>query len=66
MKNIVTIKATNTKEIKANNDFLVRKKWHSGQEATSSGHSNSGVSGPGKPLLPIISLYCFREGFGSY
>lgn len=56
MKNIVAIKATNMKEIKANNDFLVRKKWHSGHKATSSGHCNSGVSGPGKPLLPIISL----------
>lgn len=56
MKNIVTIKATNMREIKANNDFLVRKKWHSGHEATSSRHSSSGVSGPGKPLLSIISL----------
>lgn len=56
MQNIVTIKATNMKEMKANNDFLVRKKWHSGHIAASSGHSTSAVSGPGKPLLSIISL----------
>lgn len=56
MKTIVTINATNMKEIKANNDFLFRKKWHLEHEATSSGHSSSGVSGSGKPLLSIISL----------
>lgn len=56
MKNMVTMKAKNIKEIKANKDFLVRKKLHSGHKASSSGHHLSGVSGLGKPLLSIISL----------